>query len=142
MVGQERDIAVIHNNIKEQIKLYISINDFLCDKRLPTDEDLDKYIINTYTDNINIEFYKDDFITWGVFFNAIVIKDFIASHNNGLQLFLKVFNKAKELNLPIIGYVHFSNKRLLHVAIKRFGFKIVNKVGLQYQIVKEINQGR
>lgn len=128
------------HNIKEQIKLYMSAHEFLCDKRIPTDAQWDKYFIENYSNNVSIEFYDDnekEFITYGIYPDHILIKDFIA-FGNGLSLFKKVLLMGKDSHLPIKAFVHFSNNQVLNILLKRYNFKIIDTIGCQYLVERGV----
>jgi hypothetical protein len=122
---------MISSNIADQIKLYISVNDFLTDKRLPTDTELDEYIIKNYTDECKIEVVRDDFITYKVFDDHIFIKDFV-SFGNGIGLLNNVLKQSKELSIPIRAMVHFSNTQVLNICFKRYKFEIIGATDNQF----------
>ena len=128
---------MIPNNIADQIKLYISYNDFMTDKRLPTDEELDAYIIKNYADECKIEVVENDFITYGVFDDHIFIKDFVA-FGNGIGLLNKVIQKSKQLCIPIRAMVHFSNHKVLEICLKRYKFEIIGATSNQFIIQRSI----
>ena len=115
---------MIHNKLKEQIKLYIKVNDYLTDKRMPTDEETERIIMENYNNECAIEVIDNDFITYDINDDCVFIKDIVA-FGHGLSLINLVINKAKELCLPILAYVHFSNFEIINVLLKRFKFKIV-----------------
>jgi len=122
-------------SIKEKIKVYMSVHEFLCDKRVPTDAEWDKYFIKNYSGNVNIEFYNDgkEFIAYEVYPDHILIKDFIAQ-GSGLKLFKKILELAQHKDLPIKAFVHFSNKQVLNILLKRYKFYILDTVGNQYLV--------
>ena len=128
---------MINNNIAEKIKLYVSINDFLTDKRLITDTELDEYIINNYSDDCSIQVIKNDFITYKINEDHVFIKDFI-SFGNGIKLWENVLNKATKLKLPVRAMVHFSNHQLLNICMNRYKFEIIGATENQFIIERKV----
>ena len=129
---------MISAKIKDKIKMYMSVQDFLCDKRLPTDAAWDKYFIDNYKDNIQIEVYKEDFITYEIMWNCIFIKDFVCEKGSGISLFNHVIRMAKIENKPICAFIHKTNVKLLQIVQKRYNFKVGSMVGNQYLVIKEV----
>jgi hypothetical protein len=123
--------------VKDKIKMYMSVQDFLCDKRMPTDANWDKYFIENYNNNVQIEVYNEDFITYEVMWNCIFIKDFVSEKGSGIMLFNHVLRMAKIENKPICAFIHKTNVKLLQIVQKRYGFKIGSTVGNQYLVIKE-----
>lgn len=103
----------------------------MTDKRLPTDDALDKYIQKNYSDECAIEIAKEDFITYKINDDHIYIKDFV-SFGNGIGLLNKVISKSKELNLPIRASIHFNNHVVLNLAMRRYKFEIIGATSNQY----------
>ena len=128
---------MISNKLAEKIKLYISALDFMTDKRLPTDAELDKYIQENYKDNCSIDIIKDDFITYRINDDHIFIKDFI-SFGNGMQLLNNIIKKSKELNLPIRASVHFSNQQVINICMNRYKFEIIGATENQFIIERKV----
>ena len=127
---------MISNDLKEKIKVYMNPHEFLCDKRMPTDEAWDKDFIENYSGQLAIEIIGDSFITYGEFDDHIFIKDMVC-FGKGWTLLNKVFKKAKDKNLSIRAMVHFSNGQIIDILTDRFGFEIINTVGNQYLLEKE-----
>lgn len=123
----------IKEAFKEKIKLFMNVQEYFSDKRLPTDASWDNYFIENYSSNVIIESDEEEFITYSIQEGFILIKDFIA-HGNGLKLISKIIKKGNQLKLPILAYVHFTNNQVLNIAIKRYKFRILNVVGKQYLI--------
>ena len=49
-------------NIKEKIKLYMNVQEFISDKRVPTDAEWDKYFIDNYDNECALEVVNESFI--------------------------------------------------------------------------------
>lgn len=121
----------------EAIKLMIRVNDFLANKRMPTDQELDKYIIDNYNGKVAIECIGEDFITYGVFSGHIFIKDMVC-HGNGWTLLNNLIQKSEAEIKPLRCMVHAWNEQQMQIMEKRFDFKRIGLVGNQYYMEREI----
>ena len=86
----------------------MNVNEFLVDRRYPTDKDWDEYFIKNYNGNYCIEVIGDSFLTYEIRCDHIFIKDFV-SDGDGIKLFSEVLRAQRREKLPIRCHVHFSN---------------------------------
>jgi hypothetical protein len=128
---------MITSTVKDKIKMYMNVQEFLCDKRVPTDADWDKYFIESYSNNVAIEIYKEDFITYEVMHNCIFIKDIVCEKASGIHLMNKVIKVAQDAKKPIMAFIHYTNTRLLDIVQRRYGFVLGQLVGKQYIVIRE-----
>jgi hypothetical protein len=54
------------SKLKEQIKVLMNVNEFMIDRRYPTDKEWDKYFIENYNGNFAIEMIGDSFISYEI----------------------------------------------------------------------------
>jgi hypothetical protein len=129
---------MINTKLKEKIKAYMNVQEFICDKRLPTDKDWERYFINNYTDTTSFHFFEDDFISYDVTPTYIFIKDFVSIKNKGIKLINFIIKMSERMNLPIMAHVHTSNLQVLRIAVNRYGFQLGKIFDNQYLIYREV----
>jgi len=118
---------MMDENIMGKIKLFMNVQAFLGDRRLPTDEYWDNYFIQNYNNDTGFIFEGEDFLAYDEDETSVYIKDFICN-GTGLRLFNELAAKKKSIR----AMVHTTNTRLLNVMMGKLRFKIIELVGNQY----------
>lgn len=123
--------------VKEKIKLFMNVQDFCSDRRIATDKEWERYFIDNYNDDTLFYFHKEDFISYEVLNDYIIIKDFVCSQGSGLKLLLTVLDIADEKKLPTMAFIHKTNTQVLNIVKKRFNFEVLKELNKQYLLIRE-----
>lgn len=119
----------------DKILTYMNVQEFLCNKELPSQADWDNY----FAQHENTSKRQDDkgFLNYEEDDNYIFITDFI-SHGSGIKLFRQILGLSENTNKPILCNIHRTNTQLLNIAIKRYKFNLCGLYGNQYLLMKEV----